>query len=375
MEKKRLQELIALFSAGQATEAEKKELFDFIQTNEDSRLFEEAGVELMLRENAGNFDQALYGDLIGKVLNLDKNEAGRVISVNAGGLASRRILRYAAAILLIAGAAVTWYFISQNRNTTFQQVAENSKVGTDIQPGGQKATLTLSDGRVIVIDSATGGHLADESGVAILKTDDGQIVYDPSSYAGSETEVQWNTLTTPKGGQTSISLPDGSKVWLNSSSSITFPAVFTGKTREVRTRGEVYFEVTGNANLPFIVDIDGMAKVEVLGTNFNINSYADEGIIRTTLIEGSIRLNLNTAENNRANTAVNTASAQVILKPGQQGMISLTSAGKASPINVLDQVDIEQIMAWKNGLFNFNGYDLRTVMRQLERNRFIGYCF
>jgi ferric-dicitrate binding protein FerR (iron transport regulator) len=172
-------------------------------------------------------------------------------------------------------------------------------------------------------------------------------------------------------------------VWLNAASRITYPTAFTGSRREVTVSGEAYFEVATDKEKPFIVDVDGKSSIEVLGTSFNINSYADEGSIKTTLLAGSIKVSNNT-------TAVATSSdrqpgvpgmdvSSVILKPGQQALIPTTAPATSSDrrtspqsktgsdITLNSNVDIEQALAWKNGMFNFNGSDLKAVMRQLER--------
>ena len=168
-------------------------------------------------------------------------------------------------------------------------------------------------------------------------------------------------MTTPAGGQYQVTLPDGTKVWLNAASSITYPTAFVDKERPVKISGEVYFEVAKDKEKPFIVDVDGKSSVRVLGTSFNINSYGDESTIKTTLLEGSVKVM------RTATTAVSTDS--VILKPGQQALVALPAVAASSDrqLKVTSDVNIEQTLAWKNGLFNFNGSDLHAVMRQLER--------
>lgn len=210
----------------------------------------------------------------------------------------------------------------------------------DIQPGGNKAVLTLADGRTIILDSAANGTLAKQGGASIVKLSNGQIVYKAK---GSSDEKLLNTMRTPLGGQYQLDLPDGTKVWLNALSSITYPAQFAGRRRDVKITGEVYFEVAKDKARPFVVDVNGQSTIEVLGTDFNINAYGDEGQLKTTLIEGSVKVNSTT------------------IKPGQQA----TQTGSA--ISVINDADIDQVLAWKNGLFNFERVNIRQVMLQLER--------
>ena len=261
-------------------------------------------------------------------------------------------LRYAAAVILFAGAAAMYYYLSPKPGKQ-ETIAEATPNVDEILPGNDKATLTLSDGSVITIDN-TGKRTIAEKGSAIAQLSNGELVYKRD---GSRVDQELlNTMSTPNGGQFQLKLEDGTRVWLNAASSITFPAVFVGKERRVKITGEVYFEVSRNKNKPFIVDIDGNSLVEVLGTQFNIDSYADDGSVRTTLLEGSVRVS--------QPAVVSSASERSItLKPGQQARTTENEGG----ISVLSDVDLEKVMAWKNGFFNFNGASLSVVMHQLER--------
>lgn len=266
-------------------------------------------------------------------------------------------LKYAAAVLIIFGAAAYfWNTLRDDRETATTN--DNRSFQTDIPPGGDKAILTLADGSKIILDSAADGMLANQGGVQVVKLANGQIVYDMRGFASSE--VFWNTISTPVGGQYQITLPDGTRVWLNAASSITFPTAFTGEKRSVKISGEIYFEVARNPQKPFVADVDGKSVVEVLGTSFNINSYTDEGSIKTTLFEGSVKVN---------RVADDQPKGAVILKPGQQAIVVSTDRQQndAAGIQVNSNADLDQTLAWKNGLFNFNGLDLPVVMRQLER--------
>ncbi|MBL7696933.1 MAG: FecR domain-containing protein [Chitinophagaceae bacterium] len=252
--------------------------------------------------------------------------------------------RYAAAIVVFLSIATYLFF-----NTTKEKpsVTQNNTipVQNDVPPGGNRATLTLADGTKIVLDSAKSGQLAREENATITKTADGRIVYEADQKLG--TRILFNTMTTPNGGQYHLRLPDGTVVWLNAASSITYPTAFTGKTRSVAITGEAYFEVHTDKKMPFVVTLYNGNKVEVLGTHFNINSYTNENNIRTTLLEGHVR--------------VAAGKKTIDIRPGQQ----VSSA--QDQIELRSDVNTDQVTAWKNGRFNFDGQRLQEVMRQLAR--------
>ncbi|MBO9633564.1 MAG: FecR domain-containing protein [Chitinophagaceae bacterium] len=253
--------------------------------------------------------------------------------------------RYAAAsvVVLLAGASV-FYFLNRKDNTTETKPAMAAKI--NLPPGGNKAILTLSDGKTITLDDIQSGQLALENGVTVKKDADGKLNYTVTGKAGHTGETVYNTLTTPRGGQYQVNLPDGSKVWLNAASSLSFPVNFTGKQRKVSITGEAYFEITKNRNQPFIVQTDRQ-EVEVLGTAFNVNSY-DEASIRTSLVDGSVRVS------SRA------SGQQTILQPGKQSVLD----GQQLLTN---NFDMENVTAWKKGLFSYTNASLKTVMADFER--------
>lgn len=256
----------------------------------------------------------------------------------------RRILPYAAAAALIAFAVTGLIYFFQPATPGAQPLSEG--VPYHVMPGGNKAVLTLADGSQITLDSTENGAIANQGNVQVIKLDSGQLAYNALK-EGVEGEIRYNTLATPKGGQFRIILPDGSKVWLNAASSLRFPTAFTGKEREVQLTGEAYFEIARNPGLPFKVAVKGM-MVQVLGTHFNIMAYDDEKNIQTTLLEGAVK--------------VNKGAQAVQLKPGQQAQLNTTGA-----MSVSDNVDIEGVVAWKNGYFHFNHESLEGVMRQVSR--------
>jgi ferric-dicitrate binding protein FerR (iron transport regulator) len=258
-----------------------------------------------------------------------------------------------AAALVMAVLAAWWWTPRQAKQETVQQTA--APIDNDVQPGGQKAVLKLADGTEITLNNADKGTLAHQGEVKVIKQGDGSISYDPAQQATKE--ILYNTITTPRGGQYQLLLADGSKVWLNAASSLRYPVSFTGHQRKVELTGEGYFEIAHNTAMPFYVTVNGI-EVQVLGTHFNINAYVDEPAIRTTLLQGSVKV-----VNRQSSNAVQPQS--VILTPGQQATVS-TTASEALQIGVL-AANIEEVMAWKNGLFYFKSADLSTILRQAAR--------
>jgi transmembrane sensor len=275
--------------------------------------------------------------------------------------------RYLAAAVTTAAVitTVTYFWLQKPRPTTTKQVAQTTV--NDVLPGGNKAILKLSDGKTIVLDNAQNGLLA-EQGTVHIEKQEGQLSYSPTS---TTTTVSYNTLATPAGGQFQIKLPDGTRVWLNASSSITYPTAFVGKERRVTITGEGYFEVApirlrSGQKMPFKVTIQSTngekqpAEVEVLGTHFNINAYDDEAAIKTTLLEGKVKV-VN-GEWSMVNKQTPHKYQEAILKPGEQISISHTSQ-LSQPI----PVQTEEVIAWKNGEFLFQSADISTLMRQVAR--------
>jgi transmembrane sensor len=260
-------------------------------------------------------------------------------------------LRYAAILLLIAGPGLYLYRYTHNRKTAPASV--QAVVSNDVAPGTNKAVLVLGDGTQISLDSAGNGALASQGRTKIMKTAGGQIVYVPDA-AGS-VAVLMNTMYVPKGGQYQLTLPDGTRVWLNAASSITYPTAFSGSGRSVTISGEAYFEVTKKANSPFHVRIGDRADIQVLGTSFNVNAYEDESDIRATLLDGKIK--------------VEQQQRSMVLAPGQQARLhtGLLTTASVPAIRVIDHADIDKVMAWKNGYFNFEDMRFGEAMRQLAR--------
>lgn len=257
--------------------------------------------------------------------------------------------RAAAVIFFVLAGAILWWISGNHENNEKEPVAAVQH-SIDVSPGKNGAILKLADGREVVLDSLADGVVATQLGTKV-ELKNGQLVYD----AGKKNpgEILYNTMTTPKGRQFQLVLPDGTRVWLNAASSITYPASFTGNSRRVKVSGEAYFEVTKMKDMPFHVTINDRAEVEVLGTHFNINSYEDEQDIKATLLEGSIRTSV---------VGSGKKTEYVTLKPGQQAEIT-----DNKKIKLNESVNTDHVMAWKNGLFNFENASLEEVMRQLSR--------
>lgn len=250
----------------------------------------------------------------------------------------------AAVILLIATGAHFFFYQSKPAIA----IKDNTLKNDVAAPAYTKAVLLLADGNDIILDSATNGQLAVQGNINIIKTGGGELIYSVDQSLEADGSQKMNTLTVPRGSQPlQLTLTDGTKIWLNSAASITYPVVFSGNERKVQITGEAYFEVAKDATKKFYVLTNGI-KTEVLGTHFNINAYEDETNTKITLLEGSIN--------------VSAAGNLQPLSPGQQAQWE--NKGK---IKVLNDVDTDEVMAWKEGFFDFNGTDIKSVMRQLAR--------
>jgi hypothetical protein len=260
--------------------------------------------------------------------------------------------RWSAAAVLILLAGSIWFL---TRNTPVQpQLVEISPVApeNDALPGSNKAILTLAGGQQLILDSVQQGNLAMQGNAQISKTNNGSLIYH-STGSPSNTATIYNKLTTPRGGQYQLTLPDGTQVWLNAASSITYPTAFTGKERKVRVTGEAYFEVAKNADMPFLVEENDLT-IKVLGTRFDISGYDNEPVRKTVLVEGSVNVLYQ-------KTATH-------LDPGMQAQVNRKAAtDNHMPALSVSPANIEQTLAWKNGFFAFTNADLPALMRQIAR--------
>jgi len=259
----------------------------------------------------------------------------------------RKILNFsiAASVLLILSVGIPLYLSYQNKDRE-----QSLAITTDIYGGGKRAILTLADNKQVVLDSVFRGEIARTAGVSVRTTSEGRLKYVvEGGNRGDNAPLEYNTISTPAGSEYQVQLSDGTVVWLNALSSIRFPTSFRDNERRIEVTGEVYLEVARNARAPFRVTT-GDQTVEVLGTVFNIDGSSQRGVVRTTLVEGSIRVQ---------SKAVNKS---LVLKPGQQSLIS----SDQNEITVRE-VDLEEAVAWKNGYFLFVDDSLKNIMDEVSR--------
>lgn len=326
-----------LYIAGKASQEELKELFRLNEANADAAEYSVL-VEQALAQHPGgeDMDERVRNELLQEIL----NESAAVRSV-------RPLFRWrwiaAAVVLLLAMVAGVMYF----RFNTGEEVYAAGLM--NVAPGKQGAVLTLGDGSQVVLDSLENGIVATQNGTQ-LTLEDGGLTYAPSGSANDG--LLYNTMTTPKGRQFRLTLPDGSRVWLNAASSIRYPTAFAGHERKVVVTGEAYFEVAQEAGKSFRVIAGNGVEIAVLGTHFNVNAYENEASTNITLLEGSVRVSAD-------------AGRAVTLRPGQQAQLANKPA--FSGIKVVEQADVDEVLGWKNGVFIFDNASLEEVMRQLER--------
>ena len=302
---------------------EVRELFKIIHSGE-----EDASINAELKEE---FKQMFHSD--------EKKELpSKVFRIPTF---RRFAIAAAASVAILFGLYV--FFFQENTAKNNHQLAEKQE---EMMPKQKQVVLTMDNGQQLILDSATNGQIAVLSGTVISLNENGELVYDASK-AAQEEKIRINTVSTPTGGFFKIVLADGTNVWLNSESELTFPSKFPGKERTVSLKGEGFFEVSENKEKPFKVKLDGGEEITVLGTSFNVMTYKNEPVQKVTLLEGRINLS--------------NQSVHKTLKPGQQAVIL---NGK---MEVNNDAIIDHEIAWKNGLFDFQNDDLLTIMRQISR--------
>ena len=341
MDKHSFFSILDKYQDGTASPAEKALIEEYY------RRLEKAGTtELSLEEEAALKD-AMYQQI-----------AARVSSAKATIIPIKRKnynLVAAAAVLLTLVGAGSYFWLLKKPATPSTQAGTVKVKPQDLPPGRDAATLTLADGQTIILDSANG--TITKQGAATVINNNGRVSY---ANTGNEAkpDVVYNKVSTARGNQYQLVLADGSKVWLNSASSLRFPTSFTGDRREVELDGEGYFEIAKNAAKPFHVKTSTQ-DIEVLGTHFNVNAYNDEEATKTTLLEGKVRVKSEVGGQKSEATAQNSA----VLEPGEQAVLSRTN----SPLTIHHSPDLDQVMAWKNGWFEFDDTDIKTIMRQISR--------
>jgi len=341
----RLKYLFEQHLAKTCTEAEKQELAVMLLSpqyaNDVKTLLDEGWEKDFAYDNmpAENTEAIIQSILSSSEQNIKENKT-RIIPLWPR-------IAAAAAIVLVLGAA--YYFVLNNKeNKIIAEVKPQQieKIDSDIiAPSTVRAMITLADGRKVPLDSITSGTLATQGDVNLVKTANGQIIYNAAQQ--TQGQIQYNTLSNPRGSKVvDMTLADGSRVWLNAGSSITYPIAFIGNERSVSITGEAYFEVTHNAAMPFKVH-NGKTEITDLGTEFNVNAYENEADLKVTLLQGAVKINMQSDKG-------------IVMKPGEQAQVS-------SGVKIIKGVDVEKVIAWKNGVFNFQDATLEEVMRQLER--------
>ncbi|GAA4315416.1 FecR family protein [Compostibacter hankyongensis] len=350
--------LIRRYLSGEATQDEKIKVEQWYES------FDGAAPEFMdgnaerIKESAARSLDAIRKKMAAHTAKQEK--AAALVSIR-GGRAKAYRWRVAAAAVLLLLFSGTAYFLTHTSGG--QQTGKAVPVVKhDIAPGGNKAMLTLGNGTRITLDSIHPGMLPVQGNVRIMKLGNGRLVCKAVNEKGKSPErISFNTLTTPRGGQYEIILPDGTRVWLNAASSIRFPTAFTGGPREVQVTGEAYFEVTRDAKRPFIVKVppspgeEALWEIKVLGTHFNVNAYNDEASMKVTLLEGKVKV----SERGPGDSGIRSAK---VVRPGEQARVK-----KDGIIKLVKNADTEKTMAWTHDLFWFENDDVHAVMRQLSR--------
>lgn len=326
------EQLLQKYLDGQCSMAETEELYAWLQSSSSHRSL----LVTMQRE----FEQAMnnrheipaeLSDRIEKRL-LEEITHHKVVRITRWRWAA------AAAVILLLGSI---YFIRTTPSHNITSIVKNTTT-TDVAPGTNKAILTLANGDVVTLDSA--GNKVITQGKTVVRQKNGQLQYAAQNTGEA---IVYNTLTVPRGGQFNIVLPDGSHVWLNAASSLKYPTTFNGTRRMVEIQGQGYFEVAKNTKQPFLVKVNNM-EVQVLGTSFDVMAYVDEKSVNTTLVEGAVN--------------VHQGSISQRLLPGQQAVLDpVTGAITVHP------ADVDQVIAWKTGFFEFDNASLSDIMRQLSR--------
>ena len=342
--------LIKQYITGKCTYEEYQELFVLLKIQTDNTQLETVLME-ELHNSQGNIaeDEVDWESMLRRIT--EQRESISITPVRS--LTWMRRFATAAVFILLVGIIVWWWLQKQGAGN--KEDGKNVPVVADVLPGRSGAILTLQNGQKVVLDSAHNGSLIAINNLHIDKRDS-SIAYAPASKLPQvNSETYYNTLSTPRGRQFQLVLSDGTKVWLNAASSIHYPTLFSGKEMVGDVTGEAYFEVAKNAARPFIVNIlsegegSQRGRIEVLGTHFNVNAYNDEKQVRTTLLEGKVKASIVNGE-------------FAVLHPGDQAVMD---AG--TPLTVGHTPDVESVMAWKNGYFQFNRADIKTVMRQIAR--------
>lgn len=336
MDRTLLAELAHRFLSGTATEEEKALLHQWFDTTDREEI---ELVFLSQKETEAEVKARMLTRLQTAIAEEPAEEPRRIIG----------LWRWvaAASVLAVVGITGIFYWKAHKTPASVFSAAPVAEAQKELQPGGNKATLLLGDGSVVNLGAVQNGVIRKVAG-AIIGKHDGQLVYQAvTKEIAGQTAAEMNTIRTPRGGQYEVVLPDGTKVWLDAASALSYPTAFTGGSRQVQLKGEAYFEVAENKNRPFQVLVGDM-KIDVLGTHFNVMAYDDESAIKTTLLEGAVKVTM--------------GQASRLLQPGEQASLE-RSTGVMKILNV----DVDETVAWKNGVFELGGAQIEAVMRQMSR--------
>lgn len=345
-------------------ESELLQLLDKASEDDIKEIINECYDELPVNHMLDKADKARIFQVISERSKLSSNSSSA--KTYSGSFNKNRFytsIAATAAVVLILLTATLSIFKNEeeipvkeiNKIVKIEKPVEKPLYKNDIKPGGNKAILILADGTKVVLDDAKNGKLREQGNTIITKLESGTLAYNTKPESPSlEKIVQYNTLTTPRGGKYCITLPDGTIVWLNASTTLRFPVAFTGNTRKVEVKGEAYFEVAKNEDMPFIVKA-GNSEIKVLGTHFNVMAYADDKLLKTTLLEGKVEVSVIKKGEGDQSTAVMT------LEPGEQAQLDINNS-----LTVI-KADVEEAVAWKNGYFIFKDESIVSIMQKLSR--------
>lgn len=340
LSKNRISYLLEVYSSRRATPSEEEELFEWVKKGNERPI--KKHIEKLVTDH--NFNQLVpsveWDRMYERIM---EEKDSRDVQPT---LRKRTWVRWAAAAVVISLLGSLYYYNAEDKESQKIVVLQQPTTNGIAPPNSVNAVLTLSNGQKIILDSAGNGVLAMQGTVNVVKLANGQL-----AYKGSSDNIEYNTLSNPRGSRvTSLILADGTKVWLNAASTLKYPTAFAGNERKVEVTGEAYFEVSHNAAMPFIVN-KGETSVQVLGTHFNVNAYDDETSLNITLLEGSVK--------------VIKGNEKVLISPGEQAEVS-NNITASKPIKI-HSADVDQVMAWKNGLFSYKGASIETIMRQVSR--------
>lgn len=355
---KRLRYLFQRYLINQINEEEYIELWKLLQQEDRKNALSDELQSLwenILHENPV-ISKKQWNEKVQQLISSSEMSENKAI---AHRVLNRKVYKWIAAaaiiFLMITGGIYFYHKYSSPQKIATVKKPIGKGINKGILPGGNKAVLTLSNGSRIILDSMANGVITQQGKTNIIKSGNGQVAYSPAN--ARPADVVYNMLSIPRGGKYQITLPDRTKVWLNSASTLRFPTSFPGDERVVEMTGEAYFEVApsplttspkGGGVVPFIVKVNGM-KVKVLGTHFNIMAYDDEPLVKTTLLEGKVKV-------------AGDRKQEAVLTPGEQAQVN-----KRGEIQLVKEVNLNKVIAWKNNLFWFEENNIHEVMRQVSR--------